>query len=261
MRSLVAVVAMVLALAACGGQRADPRRAPAENEGLGAITAITMQKTACYGTCPDYEVWFTADGRARYSGGNYAPLHGRFSGAFDFASLAQWIATQHPETLPDEYGSAQIDAQAVNLQIDYGARRVRVTGISEGSASLRLEGILLALDGVTSRIRWRRDDAATAFLGTFRGDVNLNVIADSAGRLTAYATPEHCSRYRIAASAERGAVRLRCDGRTSVLRTAGDDVQAEGNVIPPGRYARVNPYTASAERGWYREPRATERPR
>jgi hypothetical protein len=163
MRLLVLGSALILALAACGALR----HAPPENTGLGAITAITMQKTSCNGDCPDYTVRFLADGRARYTGGSGAAMHGRFSGVFDVAPLAAWIATQHPETLPDAYPSAMIDAPVVNLQIDYGARRVRLTGVSETSASLRLEGILLALDGATSRVRWRRDDATTPFLGLF----------------------------------------------------------------------------------------------
>ncbi|HEV2641905.1 MAG TPA: DUF6438 domain-containing protein [Candidatus Elarobacter sp.] len=171
MRLLVTAVSLVVALAACGGLRGTPP----ENSGLGAITSITMQKTPCYGTCPAFVVRFLADGRATYAGGDFAPLHGKFSGVFDFAPLAAWIAAQHPETLPDKYPTANIDAQAVNLQIDYGARRVRYTGVGESSASLRLEGILLALDGATARIRWRRNDPATAFLGTFRGGVTLYV--------------------------------------------------------------------------------------
>ena len=207
-----------------------------------------MAKTACNGTCPAYLVRFTADGRARYSGGGYAPLQGRFSGEFDFASLAAWIATQHPETLPDTGSTAAIDAPAVNLQIDYGARRVRITGIGEHSASLRLEGILLAIDGATARIRWRREDPATAFLGTFRGgDVTLEVHADSLGSLFAYTTPRQCAHARLGdAKVERGALRLRCAARTSVLRVAGDDVQARRRCDPARAVRSREPVCAVA---------------
>ncbi|MDQ6940908.1 MAG: DUF6438 domain-containing protein [Candidatus Eremiobacteraeota bacterium] len=237
---LLAAVLLMIALTACG-----LRRPPAENTGLGAITAITMQKTPCYLTCPDYTVRFLADGRARYMGGGFAPLHGRFTAVFDSAPLAAWIATQHPETLPVENSSANIDAQAVNLEIDYGARRIRFTGIGESSASLRLEGILLAIDGATSRIRWRRDDRATAFIGTFHGALVLNIGENGRGGFSAYPSPPgSCRENRYTATVERVALRLRCGARTSVLRLAGEDLQAEGDVIPAGRYSRVNPYAA-----------------
>jgi hypothetical protein len=251
MRLLAVAVALIVSLAACGGLR----RAPPENTGLGAITGITMQKTPCYGTCPVYAVRFMLDGRARYFGGDNAPLQGHFSGTTDVAALAAWIATQQPETLPDTYPTANIDAPGVNLQIDYGARRLRFKGISESSASLRLEGILLALDGATSRIRWRRDDAATAFLGRFRGTVTLNIGQDSTGTFYAGSNPWGCPHHSYAAKMERGMLRLSCAGRTSVLRIAGDDVQAEGNAVPPGRYARVNPYAMTPENRWPRPSR------
>ncbi|HWT05841.1 MAG TPA: DUF6438 domain-containing protein [Xanthomonadales bacterium] len=254
MRLLAVAAALIVSLAACGGLR----HAPPENTGLGSITSIAMQKTACYGTCPAYLVRFMADGRARYTGGMYAPLQGHFSGNIDFAALAAWIATQHPETLPDTHPTVNIDAPGVNLQIEYGARRVRFTGISESSASLRLEGILLALDGATSRIRWRRDDPATAFLGTFRGAVTLTIGEDSSGTFFAYGSPTGCGMHGYRAKVERGALRLHCSGRTTVLRIAGDDLQAEGDAVPPGRYARVNPYATSRDRLWYGPDRPSE---
>ena len=254
MRLLVTAVALIVALAACGGLRGTPP----ENAGLGAITSITMQKTPCYGTCPAYVVRFLADGRATYAGGDFAPLHGKFSGVFDVAPLAAWIATQHPETLPDKYPTTSIDDQAVNLEIDYGARRVRFTGVAESSASLRLEGILLALDGATARIRWRRDDAATAFLGTFSGALNLTIRENGLGGFSATTTPNGCPQYRYGATVERGTMRLRCETRTTVLRIAGDDVEAVGDAIPAGRYSRANPYATARDNHLDPRPRRPE---
>jgi uncharacterized protein DUF6438 len=253
MRLLAVAAALLVSLAACGGLR----HAPPENAGLGAITAITMEKTPCYGTCPAYKVRFMADGRARYSGGDFAALQGHFSGIIDVAPLAAWIATQHPETLPDTYPTVNIDAPAANLQIDYGARRLRFTGISESAASLRLEGILLALDGATSRIHWRRDDPATAFLGSFRGAVRLDIGEDSTGVFHA-SSPLGCPQHSYRAKIERSTLRLSCSARTSVLRLAGDDLQAEGNAVPPGRYARINPYAMSPDNRWDRPARPRE---
>jgi hypothetical protein len=244
MRLLVLGSALILALAACGSLR----RTPPENSGLGAITAITMAKTPCYGTCPAYAVRFSADGRVRFAGYRYAALQGRFSGVFDFAPLAAWIATQHPETLPDTFPNAMVDAQTVSLTVDYGARRVRFTGVSETSASLRLEGILLALDGAISRIHWRREDPATGFLGSFRGgETTLHVVADSTGGFSAYTTPGNQAQAGCRITRDGNRMRLRCATRTSVLQIAGDDIAAEGDAVPPGRYVRINPYAVSPD--------------
>ena len=251
---LLALAALIVSLAACGALR----RAPPENAGLGAITAVTFAKTPCYGTCPVYKVRFLADGRARYFGGDNAPLQGEYSGIIDFASVAAWIATQHPETLPDTHPTVIIDAPAANLQIDYGARRLRFTGISERSASLRLEGILLALDGATARIRWRRVDPTTAFLGAYRRAVRLNIAEDANGTFYVDSSPSVCPGHNFATRMERGALRASCAGRTSILRLAGDDVQAEGNAVPPGRYARINPYAMTPDNRWDRPVRPRE---
>ncbi|HEY6236100.1 MAG TPA: DUF6438 domain-containing protein [Candidatus Elarobacter sp.] len=254
MRLLVAAVALIVALAACGGLRGTPP----ENAGLGAITSITMQKTSCYGTCPAYVVRFLADGRATYAGGDFAPLHGKFSGVFDFAPLAAWIAAQHPETLPDTYPTANIDAQAVNLEIDYGARRVRFTGVGESSASLRLEGILLALDGATARIRWRRNDPATAFLGTFRGGLELFIGENGRGGFFVTGATNGYPHDQFVATLDHGMVRLRRETHASVLRIAGDDVDAVGDAVPPGRYRRVNPYVMAPDNQLDPRPRRPE---
>ncbi len=192
MRLLGVAVALIVSLAACGGLR----RAPAEDAGLGAITAIAMQKTPCGGTCPAYTVRFTADGRARYSGGSFAPRQGRFSGLVDFAPLAAWIATQHPETLPDTFPSAKIDDQAANLQIDYGARRVRFTGVQESTASLRLEGILLAHPLAARRPRDRFSRRVPRRHGPLRQRLQRwNVRGlDHAGQLCVWPLSDHSRR-------------------------------------------------------------------
>jgi hypothetical protein len=59
-------------------------------------------------------------------------------------------------------------------------------------------------------------------------------------------------------AAERGAMRLRCGTRTTIVRLAGGDLLATGDAIPAGRYRRITPYAAAVQGGWRPEPRATE---
>jgi hypothetical protein len=261
MRLLAVTFGLGLALAACGG----PRNAAPENAGLGAITAITLNKSACYGTCPDYTVRFTADGRATYRGGHYAPLHGKFSGLVDFRALAAWLATQHPETLRNY--PTMTDGQTVTLVIDHGARRQIVVS-SRGlgpEVPLRLDGILLALDGATMRVRWRRDDAATSFLGTFAGpsapDTGLPtpVDVDQAvnGEFFAYGRTLPCNG-RTSLTRDRDTMRFRCGPHVSVLRVTAAGFRAEGDALPSGEYHRIDPHGASVLWGSPQEPRIAE---
>jgi hypothetical protein len=56
-----------------------------------AIHRVTLERTPCFGSCPDYVVVLGADGAATYHGGRFAPRHGDFRSsvpAADFARLA-----------------------------------------------------------------------------------------------------------------------------------------------------------------------------
>jgi hypothetical protein len=212
-------------------------------------------------------VRFTADGRATYAGGRYAPLQGKFSGTVDFPSFAAWLDTQHPELLREQY-SAAIDSQIVTLTIDRGARRQTV--VSErglgGGVPLRLDGILLAVDGVTTRIHWRRDDAMTLYMGTFSGPAAgaagrataVMIEQSSAGPLFAFSPLLQCGNAPPSLTPGGGGLRLRCATRSSTLRATADGFFAAGDALPAGTYRRIDPRGASVLWGSPPEPRLRE---
>jgi hypothetical protein len=263
MRLLTVAATVIVSLAACGWAR----HAAEENTGLGAITAITVRNTSCNGACPEYAMHFTADGRAMYVGGRYAPLQGKFSGTIDFPSLAAWVDTQHPELLQDRY-PVGIDSQVVTLTIDRGARRKTVVaerGLGPGMP-LRLDGILLALDGVTTRIRWRRVDAMTSFMGTFSGPVAAGTGRATAvmiqqsqdGPLLAYSPTLRCGNAAPSLTPVAGDLRLRCATRSSTLHATADGFLANGDALPAGTYRRIDPRGATVLWGTPLDPRLTE---
>ena len=250
MRLLAVAAALLVSLAACGWARHPSD----ENAGMGAITAITVQNTSCNGTCPEYSVRFTADGRAMYVGGRYAPLQGKFSGTVDFPSVAAWLDTQHPELLQERYPVA-IDAQTVTLTIDRGARRqtVRASSGLGPQIPLRLDGILLALDGMTTRIHWRRDDALTVFMGTFSGPVAgdtgrataVTIDQSQGGPLFAFSPALKCGDAAPSLAPAARAIRLRCATRSSTLHATAGGFVADGDALPAGVYRRIDPRGAS----------------
>lgn len=44
------------------------------------VTEIGIERTRCFGRCPDYTFVVSADGRCRYEGGEYAQLKGKKTG-------------------------------------------------------------------------------------------------------------------------------------------------------------------------------------
>ena len=257
MRSLATALTIISALAAVACDR--PREVAPEAR-LGSITAIRMTKTACNGTCPEYTVRFTPDGRATYDGGRYAPRQGRFTALADFDALADWVATQHPETLRDRYAGGAIDTQIVTLAVEWNKRRRIITTSRETAVPLRFEGLLLAIDGFTARLRWRRDDAASPFLGTFASDASAVEIGDRRDQsgFWAFGPSLRCGMASAQLTFAGGVMRVHCGPRTGELRATSAGLVASGDALPPGLYRRVALRSASALLGYHPEPRETE---
>jgi hypothetical protein len=135
-RAACAVVFAALALSGC-----TPRAAAVRSVDMDVprttITAIELLTTGCFGTCPAFDVRFTADGRATYAGSGYAPRLGRFIGRVDFVRLAAWIDSQQPETLANSYAMGWIDTPHVTLVVERGAYRKIVTTANETQTPVR----------------------------------------------------------------------------------------------------------------------------
>jgi hypothetical protein len=119
------------------------------------ITAITLKKTSCYGTCPAFVVRFTAGDDATYVGQRYAPRLGRYAGKFRFAPLAAFVDAQHPEAFAPTYATNWVDTPYVTLTIERGSRVQTVTTGMLSATPFRFQGIVLALDGAAGRVRWK----------------------------------------------------------------------------------------------------------
>jgi len=55
-------------------------------------TLITIKRTVCYGTCPDYTVTITADGSVTFAGREYVKTKGTFKSTISRETLRQLIA-------------------------------------------------------------------------------------------------------------------------------------------------------------------------
>jgi hypothetical protein len=77
-----------------------------QNYEPGDITSITLDRGACFGTCPVYEVTLNSDGSATYSGGPFAPRQGDYTGKgsqWEFDNLAAFVVRAGFFGWDDEY--------------------------------------------------------------------------------------------------------------------------------------------------------------
>jgi len=224
------------------------------------ITAVELRRSGCYGTCPAYEVRFTVDDRATYSGEIYAPRQGRYGSLVDFARLAAWVDSQHPELLAPAYADNIIDSQRTTLIVERGTTRAQTTTTDASQAPLRFHGIVWALDGIAAEVHWRRVDDLTPLLGEFaRNDVAFTILFPRRStKPLAYSRTRFCAPPgTLEASRAAHGVRLQCGTRTSTLTATAAGLHAVGNAVPPGDYTRISQREADRRNGIAPNPEPT----
>ena len=88
MRSLAAVPAILAFAIVAGCAHAGVTSRTLADVPPSDITAIQLQRTPCFGSCPAYTLRLTADGRARFSGDDMRTHKGELAAQIDFRSLA-----------------------------------------------------------------------------------------------------------------------------------------------------------------------------
>jgi hypothetical protein len=61
---------------------------------VAALDFVSLDRGACFGTCPDYEITLRADGTAQWHGRNFVDRAGQWDGAFspaEFSKLAAFM--------------------------------------------------------------------------------------------------------------------------------------------------------------------------
>lgn len=147
------VLALILtALAQKGGSnsQADRRR------GGEQITEITLERTACFGTCPMYKVTLKADGTFTYEGKEYVEHKGRYKGRFyGFNRLAQLVEKYGYFSMKDDYSVSMTDLPSTITSVVRNGRRKRITNYGD-SGPLELWAIEQAVDGVLANAKFEK---------------------------------------------------------------------------------------------------------
>ena len=241
MRRLVVVLVAALGLAGSPACAADVTPQTLAEIPTTDITAIELHRLACFGNCPTFTLRLTADGRARFIGNDQRGHSGVLDAQVDFRTLAAWLVSQHIETLAKGYNSGTVDTPGIEVVIEHPSETVRYRSHFYLAIPIRLEGVVLALEGELERGRWRKEDALTPFLGEFTdGARELTVDAYPGSPQTppqAAGTAVRCTSNVLEQS--RGAVRIVCDGKgASTLVATAEGFIAQGDAIEPGAYRR-----------------------
>lgn len=118
------------------------------------ITEITLERTSCFGTCPDYKVTLRRDGTIIYEGRRFVQMMGTYKGeAYGFDRLAQLILAQKYFDMKDDYSRPITDMPSAITSVVRGGARKTIVDYAE-TGPIELWGIEMAIDGILKNARF-----------------------------------------------------------------------------------------------------------
>ena len=129
-----------------------------KSEQIKATDSISLERTACYGTCPVYTLTIYADGKVAYKGENHIEQIGLYSGQLEkqatialFAKISSYSWQLYPEKYPiDNYDFPQ-------FHLEYKSNDM--TKLVKGNTNAAQELIALAkqMDKLVGGITLKKD--------------------------------------------------------------------------------------------------------
>lgn len=123
----------------------------------GAVTEISLERTACYGTCPIDTLILRLDGTAVYTGKQYTQRIGQFTGTLrksDFDKLVQRLISAGFFELKNEYGRRGPDSSYTVIRATRDGEQKSVVNHENGD-SVPLSGIQKVIQDAGSDIHWQ----------------------------------------------------------------------------------------------------------
>jgi len=144
----LAFVAIIL-LAACTPTMADPA----------TPISITLERSPCFGFCPDYSVTITGDGAVTYHGGRFTRVNGEqhaTASREDVAHLVQMIHDADFFNLRDHYRAQVTDLPTYRVTVVEGERSKTVEDYMGQSVGMppAVSTIEQEIDRVAGTERW-----------------------------------------------------------------------------------------------------------
>ncbi len=132
-----------------------PAQAPAQAAASEPVE-ITLQRTPCFGTCPEYTVTLRGDGTVTYSGRQYVRVSGEHSWKIDpsaVRALAREMEAAGFFDLQDTYTSMMTDHPTIYTTLKIGSRSKKVKDYITGPPKLKdIEARIDEVSGVRKYI-------------------------------------------------------------------------------------------------------------
>lgn len=133
MKRWLSGVIAAFALFAC----APVEPAPAQPESTPVL--ITLNRTVCFGFCPDYTVTISGDGEVRYTGRRFVNVVGERTAAIPRADVERLIARFDAigfDQLQDAYRANVSDHPTITIVLERDGRRKVVVDYAGGNAGM-----------------------------------------------------------------------------------------------------------------------------
>jgi hypothetical protein len=158
MRALAACL-LVCSLAAPAA--ADATAPPAAPAASAPFVLATLQRTACYGTCPIYRLTIYSDGRVVWEGEQFVKVKGKAEArltADQVAALRAAFAAAKYTQLEDHYDCYEVtDNPSANTSFQIGGKTKTIThyhGCRRDPATTTLSGLENKIDEIAGAVRW-----------------------------------------------------------------------------------------------------------
>ncbi len=156
MMKRVLIFVSLLCIVAVMAQAQKKGEAGQRERGGEQITEITLERTACFGSCPMYKVTLRRDGTATYVGRRFVERLGTYKGQIHgFERLAQLAEARGYFNLNNRYTVRATDLPSTVTSVVRNGRRKTVTNYGD-SGPVELWGIETAIDGLVANTKWEK---------------------------------------------------------------------------------------------------------
>jgi hypothetical protein len=135
MKWIILIVALTVSLSCkqsetiTNATNTDPVESSSETAPVKESVFLTMERTPCFGRCPNYKITIMNTGKVRYNGINFTEKKGQFTKVISKQQLAQ-IQTKIDEInlfeMNDKYDSNITDIAAVALLVIYKGSKKKI---------------------------------------------------------------------------------------------------------------------------------------
>lgn len=122
--------------------------------------SISLRRDPCFGTCPNYQVTFYRDGRARYTGIRFVDRIGTWHGEVsiqDYARLSYLMDHLGFMTMPDSFAATYTDLPGASLSAHRSPGGSKAISDYGYVGPVELWTLREVIDAIAARISWEKD--------------------------------------------------------------------------------------------------------